>query len=143
MADDVFAIRAGVLHERLNDDVIAIDLEQGLYYGLVGTAADIWTSFARPTTIAAVAHALVRRYGAPHDEVRDDVSRVALQLETARLLERAGAPESDPPTVDAPPRGSWAAPVLDTHDDMANLLLRDPTYLMDEQGWPHLPDPTP
>jgi Coenzyme PQQ synthesis protein D (PqqD) len=145
MADCVVAIRdSGVLHERLNDDVIAIDLERGLYYGMVGTAADIWTSFERPTTVAAVAQALVRRYGESNDQVWADVRSFASQLETAGLLVPAAvSAEADRPAADVRAASTWAAPVLDAYDDMANLLLRDPTYLMDELGWPHLPDPAP
>jgi hypothetical protein len=141
---DSVAVRhaAGVVHERLGDEVVVIDLERGTYYGMAGTAADIWRSFGRPATLRGVARALAHRYGAPPDGVQADVTRFATRLEAEGLLMRAA-------TVDGPhwPNGaepaerSWEVPVVETHDDMAHLVLRDPALLVDEAGWPHLPEP--
>jgi glycosyltransferase involved in cell wall biosynthesis len=133
---------AGIVHERLGDEVVAIDPERGTYYGMAGTAADIWTSFEQPSTLGSVARALARRYGAQLDEVRADLSRFASTLAAKGLLVRAvvnGARGSDG-AVSA--RRSWETPVVETYDDMAHLLLREPALLVDEAGWPHLPDPS-
>jgi hypothetical protein len=111
---------------------------------MVGTAGDIWTSFERPATVSSVAGALARRYGASPDEVRVDVSSFASQLEAAGLVVRAPTVDgAHKPGVDEPPGGPWETPVLEAYDDMANLVLRDPTHQVDESGWPHLPDPAP
>lgn len=145
MIDGVLAVRvSGVIHERLDDEVIAIDLDRGTYYAMVGTAAEIWTSFERPATVSSVVDALARRYGASRDEVRVDVTGFVSQLEAVELVVRA-------PTIDGADRGAadepsarpWKTPVFEAYDDMANLLLRDPTRQVDESGWPHLPDPAP
>lgn len=144
MDDDLLAVRpSGVIHERLDDEVIAIDLERGIYYAMVGTAADIWTSFERPATIGAVARALAQRYGARLDEVRADVGNFASQLDAAGLLVATTVDGADRPAIDSPPCGPWAAPVLEAYDDMADLVLLDPIHQVDESGWPHLPDPPP
>jgi Coenzyme PQQ synthesis protein D (PqqD) len=135
---------AGVIHVRLDDEVIAIDLERGIYYAMVGTAADIWTSFDRPATLRGVTHLLVHRYGASPEQVWADVSSFASQLEAAGLLVRASTADgADRAALDGPAGAPWEAPVLEAHDDMVNLVLREPRHIVDEAGWPHLPDQTP
>ena len=141
--DSVAARHAsGILHERLDDEVVAIDLERATYYGMAGTAADIWTSFEQPATLGGVARALARRYGAPLDGVRADVTRFASRLEAEGLLVRAATVKGPRWPDGAEPAGrSWETPVVEAYDDMAHLLLPEPTRLVDEAGWPHLPEP--
>jgi glycosyltransferase involved in cell wall biosynthesis len=131
----------GLAHECVGDEVVVIDLERGIYYGMVGTAADVWTSFEQPATIGGVARALADRYGAPLDDVRADVASFTSRLEAEGLLVRAATVAGPrPPDTAAPPRRSWEAPVLEAYEDMAHLVLRDPVHQVDEAGWPHLPD---
>ena len=135
---------AAILHERLDDEVVAIDVERGVYYGMAGTAADVWRSFEHPATLGGVARALARRYGAPVEQVRADVTRFASRLEVEGLLVRA-ATVDDPrwPDGAAPVERPWEAPVVEAYADMAHLLIREPGLLVDDTGWPHLPEPAP
>jgi hypothetical protein len=132
----------GVVHERLGDEVLAIDLERGAYYGMTGTAADIWRSFEHSATLRGAARVLARRYRAPLDDVQADVTRFATRLQVVGLLVRAATIDGPRWPDGAEPVGrSWEAPVVETHEDMAHLLLPDPALLVDEAGWPHLPEP--
>ena len=132
---------SGILHKRLDDEVVAIDLERAIYYGMAGTAADIWRSFEQPATLGGVARALARWYGAPLDGVRADVTRFASRLEAEGLLVRAATVKGPRWPDGAEPAGrSWETPVVKAYDDMAHLLLPEPTRLVDEAGWPHLPE---
>ena len=145
MVDNALSVRdSGVIHERLDDEVLVIDLEHGMYYALVGTAADIWTSFTRGATVDAVADTLARGYGASLDEVRADVRRFTSQLESVGLLVASSTAHTGAArvAVDEPPT-RWEGPVVEAYDDMANLVISNPTHMVDEAGWPHLPDPEP
>jgi hypothetical protein len=138
-----FGIRVPtVTHERLDDEVIAINLETGIYYALVGTAADIWSSFDPTGTVSTTVRVLTARYGASPDEVGADVEAFAERLEAAGLLtERSSTgdrPTSLPPL---PPDVRWSSPELEEYRDMADLVLLDPIHQVDETGWPHLPEP--
>jgi Coenzyme PQQ synthesis protein D (PqqD) len=145
VVDDALSVRdSGVIHERVDDDVIVIDLEHGAYYALVGTAANIWTSFSRGATVDAVAVTLSRGYGASLDEVRADVRSFASQLEAAGLLVASQTAHGDAARVGVHvPPAQWEEPVLEAYRDMANLVISDPARVVDEAGWPHLPDPEP
>jgi hypothetical protein len=142
MPDDALVVRTpAVIHERLDDEVIAIDLERGIYYAMVGTAADIWTSFTSPATADAVAEALAKRYRESPDTVRVDVIDFASRLENSRLLVAAAVDDAtEVATIDGAPSGPWAPPELEAYNDMADLVLLDPIHQVDEAGWPHLPN---
>jgi hypothetical protein len=145
VVEDALSVRdSGVIHERLDDEVIVIDLEHGMYYALVGTAADIWTSFTRGAPVEAVAATLASGYGASLDEVRADVKRFTSQLEAAGLLVTSpAAPRDAAPIAVHEPPAQWEKPVPEAYSDMANLVISDPARVVDEAGWPHLPDPEP
>lgn len=146
MRDAAFVVRTpAVIHERLDDEVIAIDLERGIYYAMVGSAADIWTSFTTPATADAVADALAPRYRLDAGAIRDEVHKFVARLQDERLLvavEVDGAGEVGA-TIDGTPGGRWATPELEAYDDIADLVLLDPIHQVDEAGWPHVPNPSP
>jgi len=141
MPDDALVVRTpAVIHERLDDEVIAIDLERGIYYAMVGTAADIWTSFTSPATVGAVAEALAKRYDESPDAVHADIVEFVTRLQESRLL--VAAPVDDATeiaTIDGAASEPWAPPELEAYSDMADLVLLDPIHQVDEAGWPHLP----
>ena len=140
MADRVLAARAPwITHERLDDEVIAINLETGVYYAMVGPAADIWSSFQPSGTVEQAVTSLAARYGAPIGTIRTDVVPFVTRLEETGLLATV---ERDPTPADLPARGpgtAWAEPELEEYHDMADLVLLDPIHQVDESGWPHLP----
>ena len=91
-----------------------------------------------------VAATLARGYGASLDEVRADISSFTSQLEAAGLLVASATAHGDAARVGVhEPPARWENPVLDAYGDMANLVISDPARVVDEAGWPHLPDPEP
>jgi len=130
-----------VTHERLDDEVIAINLETGVYYALVGTAADVWSAFDPAGTVTDVATLLAGRYGAGLEVVQADVDAFARRLEAAGLLgEQETAVEPARPLPSLAPGSAWASPQLEEYRDMADLVLIDPIHQVDETGWPRLPE---
>ena len=107
MADRTLGVRAsGVIHERLDDEVIAIDLDRGIYFAMAGPAADVWTAFQGSAALPAVIDALAKRYHAPSDALRPDVEAFVEHLAEVGLL--VPAPPEDamqPAVVDEPPTG--------------------------------------
>ena len=143
MSERGFAIRVpAITHERLDDEVIAINLETGIYYALVGPAADVWSCFDPAGTATGASAALSARYGIAADEIRADVDAFTRRLEGAGLFADVDAPDSPAGALPStPPETAWAAPELEEYRDMADLVLLDPIHQVDEAGWPHLPEP--
>ncbi len=134
-----------VTHERLDDEVIAINLETGAYYALDGPAADSWTLAAAGASTDEIVAVLAARYDAPPDTVRADVAAFLAQLVEQGLGTETDEPaptDGDVPTADAPPLAGdaaprpYAAPSLARYDDLDDLLLLDPIHEVDDAGWP-------
>ena len=140
-----------VNHERLDDEVIAIDLERGSYYAMLGPAADIWSSIVGGASTAQTCRVLAERYGADLDLVQPDVESFVQNLAGEGLIiprpalteAQNGAVETSGdgamgvlPDLVAPVR--WTKPELERYDDMADLVLLDPIHDVDEGGWPKL-----
>jgi Coenzyme PQQ synthesis protein D (PqqD) len=140
-----FAVRGNqITHERLDDEVIAIDLERGFYFAMVGPAADIWTAVVEGADDGLVAALLAERYGIDAAVARqavDDFVRTLLDeaLIAARDLDAPSDDVGVPVLPDLTQPAVWSTPELERYDDMADLVLLDPIHQVDESGWPHLP----
>lgn len=126
-----------VTHERLDGEVIAINLETGVYFALGGVAADAWSLMAAGAHLAPAIEAIAERYGVETEIVRADVTRLFAEFETtglARVADDAPTSGSELPAPGGPL--VYAPPVMERFDDLENLLLLDPIHEVDEAGWP-------
>jgi len=140
---------ATVMHYRLSpspnvsarsfgDEIVAANFVRGVYYSLLGPAAQIWDGLIA---------------GAPMDRVVADVSALsdaepaafaaAANSLVESLLEEgllvAGAPgEVKPWQAVAGGEGPYGLPTLERFTDMEDLLLLDPVHDVEEMGWPHV-----
>lgn len=133
-----FRIRSeDISAERLDGDVIAVNLATGAYFSLSGSAADVWTvaMSGAPSTIWL--QILDDAYGS-------EVSRSEIELLLASCVEHglAEAMEPNPQIVPALPldldRSQWISPVLEVFTDLRDLILVDPIHDADDLGWPRV-----
>ena len=127
-----------VIHETIEGEVILIDLKTGTYYSLRDFGASVWQAIEQGAGEEGIAAELSSRYDASEGEIRDAVRRLLDELEREGLV-RAEEGEAAPP---APaPAGAerlpFAAPVLEKHTDMQDLILLDPVHEVGAEGWPH------
>lgn len=132
-----YQVAQSVRHERLDDEVIAIDLESGAYFALDDVAADCWSILAAGGTVDAAVDATVAGFGVSPDTARKDVERFVNDLLRVRLL----APIDQPPVAVVRPRAAkptreYRAPTIERFDDLEELLVLDPIHEVDEAGWP-------
>jgi Coenzyme PQQ synthesis protein D (PqqD) len=128
-----------VTHERLDDEVIAINLETGAYFAFGGVAADCWSLLVAGCDASHSAIAIAERYGVDAERSSRDVVEFVTQLEAAGLITKELGAEAAPDNVELPtPTGplAYAAPVVDSFEDLEDLLLLDPIHEVDEAGWP-------
>ena len=127
-----------VTHERLDDEVIAINLETGAYFAFDGVAATL--PFAAGLGAERVAGAIADRYAIDSTRAAADIGQFVAQLEDARLITSAdpAAEVADTGSTLPAPVGPlvYVAPVVDQFDDLEELLLLDPIHEVDESGWP-------
>jgi hypothetical protein len=135
------SISPAINHERLEDEVIAINLETGAYYAIQAAGADCWSVAAAGGGIDAMVQALVSRFEVDEAQARADVeSFVAALLSSGLASSAEGSPSTDGVLPPHQPRAPYAPPQLQGFEDLEDLLLIDPIHEVDEAGWP-LPAP--
>lgn len=142
--DSRFVIRhKDVTHERLDGEVIAVNLLTGRYYSMTGSAADCWTAIAMTGSVLASAELLRDVYGADAEPERDVARFVSACIEAGLIEESTAQFTQD--VVGALPsdyqRTQWLVPRLDEYEDLQDLILVDPVHDTSALGWPHVEDP--
>lgn len=127
---------ADVSAERLNGDVIAVNLKTGAYFTLSGPAADVWTAFTSGAPTSACLEALDEAYSITVP--RDQIEGLLAECEEHGLITDVVA--AAPQALSLPndhERLSWARPVLEVFDDLQDLILLDPIHDTSALGWPN------
>jgi hypothetical protein len=131
---------ANVVHEEVDDEVIAIDLGGGSYYSLSGSGPAIWAQLGGGATEAELCATLAARHGAAEQDVRPHVSEFLAKLLENQLVvtvdgEEAGSVAPAAP-VDGEAAGEFEPPVFERYTDMKDYFLLDPIHEVDAAGWP-------
>jgi hypothetical protein len=133
-------VKPWVNHDRLDDEVIAIDLNSGAYYAFEGAAADTWTLLLAGLDPAAIGTRLAERYEVTPLVAAADVARFFEELLAQGLVEAGGEldkPAGGPPPPSGPTeRAPYVAPTIEHYDDLADLFALDPIHEVDNAGWP-------
>lgn len=140
---DRFRIVDSISHERLEDEVIAINLENGAYFAFDGAAADCWTIAAAGGTVDEIVPVLTARFDVTADVAATDATAFLAALVEHGLAIRdvADSTAEALPVLESPAvLGRYETPIVETYDDLETLLLIDPIHEVDDAGWP-LPAP--
>jgi hypothetical protein len=118
-------------------EVVVLDLIEGTYYALGGSAKEIWEQLTAKQPLKQIAADLAHVHGVSSADVE-----VALEAFSARLLEEgvlrtAAASTGEAANPLSPRRGGFAPPTVEKHVDMQDLLTLDPIHDVDPAtGWP-------
>lgn len=136
----VFQVNRGdITHERLDGEVVAINMRTGRYYSLSGPAADIWWLVDQSVPRSAWVGVLAEVYEAPEDWL--GVSDFLEACSRAGLIIPADASSPAPQSLPLDfVRGAWTAPRLEEFEDLQDLILVDPIHDTTALGWPHVAD---
>jgi hypothetical protein len=134
---------AKVSYESIDGETLIINLENGNYYSLAGTAAEIWSIVERGASVCDILEALDQRYMGDRADIEQAVGNLVTDLQNEGLIltdpaaVREQAADHRPGTPRDPgDRRAFEAPVLSKFTDMQDLLLLDPIHEVDESGWP-------
>jgi len=131
------SISQTVMHERLDGEVVALDMATGRYFSMSGPAADVWhlVSTGCEPSVWSVELSTVYMTTNEFVGIDDFVSK----LLDAGLLKLTGdqTVKSD---YDRLPldhsRQRWTSPELFSYDDLSDLILIDPVHDTTDDGWP-------
>lgn len=137
MKPHTLAVEPWMTHERLDDQVMMINLETGAYFALEKVAADCWTAAVAGWSIDEIVAEVPRRYQVDPTAARRDVFAFITSLVEEGLLRWTDGPaSSDSVLSPAGSRQPYVAPLLEKHDDLEELLLLDPIHDVSPEGWP-------
>jgi hypothetical protein len=131
-----------VTYERLDGEVIAVNLLSGRYYSMSGSAADSWTAVITTENLIAAANKLQNAYENAQD-ISESLSAFIAACVAAGLLEEVSETDSRSIAEQLPDdfdRGGWAPPLLEEYEDLQDLILVDPVHDTSALGWPHVED---
>lgn len=137
MLDAMFeAASPDVVAEDFGSEVVVLNLSNGKYFSLQGSAAPLW----RDITCGFAPKALMDRLADAPEETRAAVDMFIQGLIAEGLIrpaaDTAQPPVQAPESADLIARGD-APPRMEMFDDMAELILSDPIHDVEEdRGWP-------
>ena len=131
-----FRIGPEIVHEAVDGEVIAIDLDNGSYYSLAGSGPAIWGMLAESASEEELRDALMARFGSV-ETIPTDVARFLAQLrENGLVVEAEGAGSGTAPAVDDDGGAAYEPPQFERYTDMKDYFLLDPIHEVDTAGWP-------
>ena len=128
-----------VIHQTVDGEVIVVNLDNGTYYSIAGTGAEVWGALAAGASVPDAVQLVLARYDADRAHAERAVARFVDQLLDEQLI----SPTADgngtvgPAPVSAAASLPFEEPALNRFTDMQELLMLDPIHEVDEQGWPH------
>jgi hypothetical protein len=72
--------------KRFDDEVVILDLEHGVYFGLDEIGAAMWEAFVAGLSPAEVSNLLAAKYDAPREQLQEDACALASRLAEAGLV---------------------------------------------------------
>jgi hypothetical protein len=121
--------------ENFDGEIVALNLDTGLYFSLPGLAGAIW----RDLNAGHPPEKIVTELAAANDVLGQDASRFIDSLVSYGLLRENGEADSALPEPECRAlarRGEFDLSFT-AHDDMKDLVMTDPIHDVDEAaGWP-------
>lgn len=111
----------------IDGEAIIINLASGMYYSLDKTGASVWMLIGGGYSTEEIAEVMSSRYPVPANRVREDVDRLIGEMVKQNLVLSAGTDARTGDVVLDPTAGdAYETPVLNSYDDMGDVLALDP-----------------
>jgi hypothetical protein len=129
-----------VTYERLDGEVIAVNLMTGRYYSMSGTAADCWTALTAAGSVSGARALIEAIYGQVTDleQALHGFLSTCLEAGLIETTTSTNRPVSTPGLPDDFDRDRWMPPRLEEYEDLQDLILVDPVHDTSALGWPHV-----
>jgi hypothetical protein len=124
-----------VVSETIDGEVIVIHLEQGSYFSLRDTAADLWALVEHGCDADTIVQTLATRYSSPSEEIAGAAGRFLEELREEGLVVESNGTPADVPDL-GPATGEFSPPRLEKYTDLQDLIMLDPIHEVEPEGWP-------
>lgn len=86
---DHVEITDSVLYQKIQDEVVLLNMDNQQYYGLNAVGADMWDNLISLKSITAVTEQICKTYDAERVNVREDLATLVHEMLSAGLLKAA------------------------------------------------------
>lgn len=76
----------GVIFKNVGDEVVLLDIERGIYYGLDPVGARMWQLLAEGVSAEAIVDTMLGEYEVSRGELQKDLERLTSELRERGLL---------------------------------------------------------
>ena len=135
-----FKINNGpVVFENYNNEVVAVNLDSGAYYSLVGASSQLWNLIFTNHSVEQISTYFIATLEGDSELIKSALYAILTQLEEAGLIIENLSTEPSPAisaTESAIEKTSFNGFDMMVYTDMQDLLLLDPIHDVDDSGWP-------
>jgi hypothetical protein len=128
-----------LISQQFDSEVVLANYQNGVYYNLDGSAAQIWLGLKVNRTVEEIGSALAAATGGDVTSITQQV-RAFVDSMLAEGLIANGAADTGSETSINPwtpvLSGAFVAPEFQRFDNLRELLLMDPVHDAGEEGWP-------
>lgn len=137
-----FSIAAAtIMSEVIEGEAIIIDMNSGSYFSTDGVGAEIWQAAIAGASREVIVQSVTAAYPGVPESGEQAGAFLNLLLGYQLLVE--GAATSSAAATAIKSSGAYAAPQLQAHSDMKDLIMLDPIHDVDAVGWPTRREDTP
>jgi hypothetical protein len=131
-----------VQSEVLDGEAVIVDFTTGRYHAAAGVAATVWEAMKQGQEINEIMIEVRSSYTDVPDDAESSVLAFIDSVVDAGLAKQANTDVA--PTSSSEQRAStvptpWIVPLLESHNDLADLMLIDPVHDVTARGWPNVP----
>ena len=79
-------LASDLLSREIDNELVILNLRDGIYYGLEDVGARVWSLLQKPVTFAVIRETLLAEYSVDRDRCDEDLRRLLADLETRGLI---------------------------------------------------------
>jgi hypothetical protein len=124
----------GIASESFEDETVIINMNEGSYFNIKGSANEIWDYLKMDSSISNLNNYLKSVFS---DVNSNEVETFINQLYNYGLIEKMNATQPERHNFDVENKKLFQTPEIELFTDMQELMLLDPVHDVDSvEGWP-------
>lgn len=138
-----YQVNKPIIHEKMEDEVVLINLQSGDYFNMHGSCSNIWLLIVACASKSEIINTLQKKYEGESQVIEGAVSDLLETLEREQIISKNFSKRTSKFTIPKDlfkldgKKQPFENPVFNKYEDMQDLLLIDPIHDVDEYGWPN------
>ena len=132
-----------LISQQFDSEVVLANYQNGVYYNLDGSAAQIWLGLKVNRTVEEIGRALAATTGGDVTSITQQVQAFVDGMLAEGLIANDAADAGSETSIKTSINpwtpvlsGTFVAPEFQRFDNLRELLLMDPVHDAGEEGWP-------